>query len=80
MGDKNKKKKKGSFERLAGWGYKWQMRPFKELAKNVTSGVKEGASNEINGTDESLAVLKLRLAKGEISKEQYEELKRTIEN
>ncbi len=80
MGDKDTKKKKSRFERLTDWGYKWQMRPFRELGKNVTKGVKEGASDETRGKDEALAVLKLRLAKGEISKEQYEELKKTIEN
>ena len=48
--------------------------------KNVTEGVREGASDEGKSTEDAIAVLKLRLAKGEISKEQYEELKKAIEN
>jgi len=78
--NEKKKEKKSSFERLAEWGYKWQMKPIKMLARNVTEGIKEGASSEEKSTQDSLAILKLRLANGEISKEQYEELKKTIEN
>jgi len=56
------------------------MKPYKMLAKNVTEGIKEGAASEEKSAQDPLAVLKLRLANGEISKEQYEELKKTIEN
>ena len=59
---------------------RWRTRPLRSLAKNVTTGIKEGASDETKGSDEALVVLKLRLAKGEISIEQYEELRRIIEN
>jgi len=80
MIDKEKeKKKKSRFERFADWGFKWQMKPYKMLAKNVAEGVKEGVSNEREPTEEPIAVLKLRLAKGEITREQYEELKKAIE-
>jgi len=81
MTDKEKEKeKKSRFERFADWGYKWRMKPYKMFAKNVTEGIKEGVSDEGKSTEDAIAVLKLRLAKGEISKEQYEELKKAIEN
>ena len=79
MSEKNDKEKKSRFERYADWGFKWQMKPYKMLAKNVTEGVKEGASNNEKTTEDAIAVLKLRLARGEITKEQYEELKKIIE-
>ena len=80
MSEKNDKEKKSSFERLADWGFKWQMKPYKMLAKNVTEGVKEGVSNKGKSTEDAIAVLKLRLARGEITKEQYEELIRVVQS
>ena len=74
------KEKKSRFERFADWGFKWQMKPYKMLAKNVTEGVKEGASNEGKSKEDAVAILKLRLARGEITKEQYEELVRVVQS
>ena len=78
--EKKGEKKKGAFERFTEWGYKWQMKPYKMMAKSVTEGIKEGASEQEKPAEDPISILKLRLARGEISKEEYEELKKAIEN
>ena len=56
----------------------------KEIPKNETNNPKPSAENNDKQTtsqssDKALKLLKLRFAKGEISKEEYEEMKKLVE-
>jgi len=59
-------------------GYRWKLRPRKEMLKSNVEVVNEEAEDS-SKTQDPLKLLQLRLAKGEISKEEYAEMKKVLE-
>jgi uncharacterized membrane protein len=58
--------------------YRWKMRPKKEMLKSNDEATQEEPKDS-SETQNPLKLLQLRLTKGEISKDEYEELRKVLD-